>query len=363
MQNSVVFLLPNAADRPMGGYKVVFEYANQLSNDGYDVRVVYGIVSRPIANPYLRLAYKIARTFRYLKFRLCGGWSAKGWFALSPKIEELLRFDLAQSHIPKADFYIATAWSTAPSLAKFSHIDNDRKLYLIQSFEDWATTKDEVEATWRLPLRKIVIAPWLVEKGRALGVETTLIENGFDQHYFTLNNSISERNAYSVSMLYHTSPLKGCADGLSAIEIVKNRYPQLQATLFGTPERPSDLPDWINYTQRPNQQLHNQIYNNSAVYVAPSHIEGFALTPAEAMLCGAVVCATDIGGYTVVCHDNQTAMISPVGNAEAMAKNIIRVIEETSLRIEIATKAHDMIKQYTWERAYSKLKVLLSTVK
>lgn len=38
---SVTFLMPPFQYSPVGGFKIVFEYANELSNEGYDVHIVY----------------------------------------------------------------------------------------------------------------------------------------------------------------------------------------------------------------------------------------------------------------------------------------------------------------------------------
>ena len=40
---SVTFLLPHTGKNPVGGYKVVYEYANRLVNRGYKVNVVYTV--------------------------------------------------------------------------------------------------------------------------------------------------------------------------------------------------------------------------------------------------------------------------------------------------------------------------------
>lgn len=41
MYKSVVFLMPCIGRTPVGGFKVVYEYANRLVNDGFDVKIVY----------------------------------------------------------------------------------------------------------------------------------------------------------------------------------------------------------------------------------------------------------------------------------------------------------------------------------
>ena len=44
----VVFLFPRPTAGPTGGYKVVYEYANRLANDGYGVHIVYSVSIQPL---------------------------------------------------------------------------------------------------------------------------------------------------------------------------------------------------------------------------------------------------------------------------------------------------------------------------
>lgn len=356
---TITFLLPNAADRPVGGYKVVYEYANRLVRDGYQVNIVYGVAGRPVRGLWLRMAYRTVRAFRWMKYRWFVNFRPDAWFQTDPKVRHILRYDFAKHRMPESDFYVATAWSTAPWVAQYPIEDRTRKLYFIQSFEDWATSKEEVIETWKLPLTKIVIAPWLKEIAEKLGEEAALIKNGFDMDRFRLTVPIEQKDALRVIMLWHDHPLKGCRDGLEALMMVHEKYPRLRATFFGVPSRPSDLPDWVDYYCRPLPEQLNELYNEAAVYIGPSHIEGFALTPAEAMLCGCAVCATDIGGYTVICHHEQTALLAPVGEPGAMADNVGRLIEHPEWRIRLATQANLNIRNYTWEIAYEKFKSMI----
>ena len=67
------------------------------------------------------------------------------------------------------DVLVATGWRTAAPVASPA-AQAARKYYLIQHHEIWDGPADEVNATWRLPLHKIVIARWLQDVARDLGV-------------------------------------------------------------------------------------------------------------------------------------------------------------------------------------------------
>ncbi len=147
--------------------------------------------------------------------------------------------------------------------------------------------------------------------------------------------------------------------GFRALDIVHQKYPQLHVNIFGTPKRPHFLPAWYDYHQMPQKQDLNRLYDEAAIFIGTSQVEGWGLTVGEAMLCGCAVACTDIPGYREMATDNETALLSPVGDPEAMAENVIRLIEDDSLRFRIAEAGHKNIQQYTWDKSYALLKQVL----
>lgn len=363
MNNKIVtFIMPRTGESPIGGFKVVYEYANRLANDGYQVNIIYGITSRPIQNPIIRYGYYICRWFRWLKYKYFKSYSPQSWFSTHKNIKHLLRYRITENSIPNTTFLFATSWSTAYWVNWYHKIPSTQKFYFIQSFEDWNGDKNAVIHTWKMPLNKIVIAPWLKQIADELGEKSILIENGFDQNKFHITIPIEKKNKYSVVMLWHDHPLKACDVGLKALTLVKDKYPQFKAVFFGVPSRPKNLPAWIEYHQTPQAQEHLNIYNSSAIFLGPSSKEGFCLTPPEAMLCGCAIVCTNIGGYTVIAQDNKTALLAEVGDYNQLANNIIKLIEDDTLRFKIAHNGLELIKQYTWENAYRKLATTLQEV-
>jgi len=353
---SVVFLLPCSGAKPSGGVKVAFEYANRLAADGFNVSVVY-----PASLYFSSVSSKrkISAIIFYIYYLITKKYKADGWFKLDKRISELWVWELTENLVPQSDIYVATSAKTAGYLQNYKK--NSKKLYLIQHFEDWDWDRDKVLATYHGPFQKIVIADWLMKIMEENNETATLIQNGFDFDYFQKKVDFQDKNKLIVVMLYHIVEWKGCEDGFKALDIVKERYPELSVNLFGVFPRPKFLPEWYHYYENPNKETHNKIYNEAAIFVGPSHGEGFGLTPPEAMQCGCAVACTDIGGYREVCTDNETALLSPVKDYKALANNIIRLIEDDALRFQIAKTGLENIKNFTWERAYNKfLKVIES---
>lgn len=344
----ITFVFPHPADAPTGGYKVVYEYANRLVADGYRVNIVY---SGSLFWKRKSLYFKLTNCVRYVE-RLIKGYSGRRWFDLDKRVKEYFTLSLNYQHLPKSDIYVATTPYTAMYVKDYP---TDKKFYFIQGYENWGGVTDEMLLlTYQYPLKKITVAYWLKEIIASVGEYCDVVPNGFDFNYFRYTKPIDKRDKFSVVMLYHTAELKGCKYGFEALDLVKKRYPQLKVTLFGTPERPTDLPEWYEYYQRPNRDTHNRIYNEAAIFLGTSNIEGWGLTVGEAMICGAAVVCTDNKGYMEMAVHEANALVSPVRDAQALADNIIRLFEDDELRCRLATNAMEHIKQFTWDRAYKR---------
>jgi glycosyltransferase involved in cell wall biosynthesis len=162
-----------------------------------------------------------------------------------------------------------------------------------------------------------------------------------------------------VLMLYHDIEWKGSRDGLKAFLLAQAEAPELALTLFGVVPRPEGLPEAIVFHQNAKQAMLEELYNGTSLFLAPSWAEGFPLPPAEAMQCGAALVCTDIGGHAPYAWDGDTALLSEVKNPEAMAKNILRMVREPELRERIARRGHEVIGQFTWEKAGERLEGFL----
>lgn len=361
MSRSVIFLFAALGKLPIGGYKVVYEYANRLAKDGYKVGIVYPAYCARIGQSKLMKVLGICKgVLRYILNIITKGYSCRNWFKLDSRVKEYFTWSLSEKCVPIADVYFATAIDTSPYLNSYIRITNERKYYLIQGFEDWTgLSSEQVIATYRYPMNKIVIAHWLEDIVRKTGEKCTVINDGFDFEYFKKSTDIQNRNRYTVCMLYHNVESKGSTDGFKALELVKEQYPLLQVNIFGISPRPKFLPDWYHYYQKPDQDTHNKLYNESAIFIGTSWVEGWGLTVGEAMMCGCAVACTDNQGYLEMAKNEETALVSPVKDPVALANNIMRLISDDALRYRIAEVGYQHIQKFTWESSYGKLKKLL----
>lgn len=360
MKKRITFLFPGIANRPIGGYKVVYEYSNRLVADGFDVRIIYPAFLRLEHKSWIFNSLKMLKSsVKYLYCLITKKHSCVGWFNLDKRVKESIVFSLREKWCAESDIYVATSVRTAFYLNEYKN--KKRKVYLIQYYEAWdGVSEERLLETYRYPFEKIVISNWLYRIVSKYDSNCSLIPNGFDFDFFKRTVSAEKRDKYSVAMMYHIQNLKGCDDGFKALDIVKKRYPQLKLSLFGVYSAPDGLPKWITYYRQPDKETFNKIYNSAAIFVGTSWSEGWGLTVGEAMMCGCAVACTDNDGYREMAIDGTTALLSPIKNPSALAENIIRLMENDSLRVRIAELGYEHIKKFNWDDSYCKLKELLT---
>ena len=361
----VTFLIPGHYWHPIGGYKVIYEYANQLDARGHEVTLVFP----PCEN--IRTTFReapIARKFRSYRWAIHRRNSQRRrplvpWFALRPGVRLQTVPYLDERYIPSGDAIFATGWQTAPFVAAYAP-SKGAKYYLIQHYENWQGEEDVMRDTWKLPLRKIVIARWLLDKASAdfdEAASTTHIPNGLDFDTFNLDEPIEGRRP-RIGMMHHHHDWKGIDDGLAAIAAAKAQAPDVDAVLFGTGPRPDDLADWIDYVRAPESKALRALYNSCSIFLHPSWAEGLPAPPAESMMCGCALVAASNEGVRDYATDEVNALMAPIKRPDLLADCIVRLLKDDALRIKLARASNESIREFTWDRAGEAMDGLLKGI-
>ncbi len=85
-----------------------------------------------------------------------------------------------------------------------------------------------------------------------------------------------------------------------------------------------DLPDW---------------YNNSDLYISPSHVDGSSVSLMEALACGMPVLVSDIPGNKEWIEDGINGWLFPDGNVNVLAEKIMQIISSKDSFVNIARSA------------------------
>ena len=317
---NITFLLPDYTLSPVGGFKIVYSYAQELIKRHHSVTIAYGnFINQPL---HLWLAR--TKILRHVKV---------SWFPFTQEIKFVFMPTPKFQLLPDSDVLIATGVQTAHFVSMCPE-SKGRKFYLVQHLEDWITSVDEVYETWRLPITKLAISQWLVDLISVIDPKRNVeyVPNPFDLDTFFVESFEGSHDPRIVSMMWSTESFKRALDGLAAIEVAHEQIPDLHAILFGTAKKPRELPSYVEYRRRPFGAELRHIYNESSIFVHSSASEGYGLPPGEAMACGVAVVSTDNAG---VCEylNSHNSILCEVGDIEALGNGIVRMSVDHEMRM------------------------------
>lgn len=339
------FILPENGNRPIGGFKVVFQYANKLLELGHEVSICFlnNLYPEEVSTPF--------EVIKRAAKRIVKPNSASrniDWFSLNENVKVYYNC-IFPFEIPSSDVVVATAVQSVDFVMKLGR-QKGRKYYFIQNYETWAYDEEKVNKTFSLPLTKIVIANWLYDVVTKYTDDYVyIVPNFLNPKIFKQTNSLEKRNNV-VSLLNHELPEKNTSFGLSVLSEVHKSIPNLKVNLFGVYPEPDKLPEYVNYFYKPSQDtLRDKIYNQSKVYLLPSLLEGWGLTGMEAMIGGAVLVASDIGGVREYTYNKIDSFLIEPNNKQKFANQIINLLTNDSERISIAKLGIEHVERFNIE--------------
>jgi len=200
--------------------------------------------------------------------------------------------------VPDGDLVIATWWETAEWVNALSP-NKGAKVYFIQHHEIFPYLPvKRCEATYRMPLHKIVVARWLQQVMRTrYGDEMVdFVPNSVDRSQF-FSADRSKQSTPTVGVLYSAVPSKGLDTALSALQITREKFPDLRLLSFGSqqPNNKFALPKGTEFFFCPPQDQIRNLYSECDLWITASRSEGFNLPAMEAMACRTPVVSTRTG--------------------------------------------------------------------
>lgn len=337
---NITIILPMAKSnkKAIGGFKVIYQYANYLCKQGFDITIYYDCRKR---------AMKFNGLLRFLlmpvyKYRIKG---EPQWFELDEAIKRIAVVKVSMKHLINSDVIIATTRESADYLSSIKPL-NGEKFYFIQDFENWGCTDEDVFATYRYGYHNIAVSKWLQKIVQSeSGEKCSYIPNGIDFDKFGLDNPIEGRNPKSISMMYRSDTRKGASDGIQVLLKLQQIYPDINIVVFGVESRPKCLPEWIKYIEKADQAILRKIYNETAIFLCTSLQEGFGLTGAESMSCGCALVSTNTQGVNDYAIPGENVLLSDIHDVDSLVSDVKKLIDNNEFRISLAQSGYKSIRK------------------
>jgi len=340
----IVYLCLNV-NQITGGNRIIFEHANRLSKRGHSVEIwsntkpeelpfpchvpIHHLINDQLPSPSdIAIITDIGLT--YAIFQKISKISAKKYFFLAQHDMELVA-----------------------KLAGFTEIQELAKIFFKNPPFEY---KIVAVSSW--------VQKQLQERYHRISF---LVPNGVDNDIFHPAKPLINTDEPVVMMCFDGQNWKGPNESFAAISIVRqtikdcqiimigSTFPKIGKFINGVLEEISCFSWPATFFHRPKQSDLAAIYSSASVFVSSSWYEGFGLPGLEAMACGVPVVTTDSGGVREYAIPDETAVVVPPKNPEALAEGILRVLSNSSLRQKLIQNGLKKVKEFSWDPIIDKM--------
>lgn len=321
----ISFVLPFYAKEPVGGVKVVYEYANYLAEKGHQV-YLYMLRGKTLENVML------PENLKNCLVKLIIAHRRVSWFSFDKRVHRVSINVIDNAEIKDADVVIATSVETALPIANLNQ-RKGKKFYFIQDFENWTYSDEEVCHTYGLGMTNIVVADWLKQIVDKYSLNPSiLISNSINTKIFKVSSSPESRSPHSIAFHYRKESYKGAQYAIETVRMLYSKYNDLKVYVVSTNNPPDDLPECCVFLKNLSPKEVAEVNNRARVFICSSLEEGFGLPGLEAMACGCVLASSKYRGVLEYAVDGKNALLSPIKDSKAMVDNIVEVFDNSKLR-------------------------------
>ena len=118
----------------------------------------------------------------------------------------------------------------------------------------------------------------------------------------------------------------------------------------------------VSFVGSLDQQRLALFYAAADVCAVPSLTESFGLVALEAMACGTPVVGTRVGGLQTLIEDQESGLLVPAGDYQALAEAIAQVLTDHRLRMHLAHGARDRAEHFTWRVVGDRVQALYAKI-
>jgi glycosyltransferase involved in cell wall biosynthesis len=292
---------------------------------------------------------------------------ALGWAERIPGLRTILREPIYFWHLWRglkdvdiAHIFSASYWSflLAPAPASFfAKMRGAKTLINYHSGEARDHLQRFRSAKFVLSRVDKIVVPsgYLVDVFREFGLPASAVPNIVDLAQFRYRERTSLR------------PRLVCTRGFSAyysVDIVvrafaevKNKYPEAQLDLVGGGPLEGDVRklvadlnlSGVNFAGVASRQEIGKYYDQADIFINASWLDNMPLSIIEAFAAGTPVVTTSPECMPYLVEHERTGLLSPVGDADALAANVIRLLRDPALAARLAQNAYKESQNYTWE--------------
>ena len=298
-------------------------------------------------NPRLPGPLRLLQRIKYVRTVFTSGYY---WTLL---LTRLWRYDVV--HVFSASYY-SYLLSVVPAIL-IGKLFGKRVLVNYRSGEaedhlgNWKVTAVPI-----LRLADMIVVPsgYLVDVFAQFGLRARPIFNVVELDTFAYRDRSPIRPVFLTNRLLE--PLYNVPGVLKAFAIIQARFPDASLTVAGEGwMRPQleALAQELGLTKttfvgRVAFEEMPALYDAADIYLMAPDLDNMPGSVIECLSCGLPVVTTDAGGVPYIVTHEETALIVPRGDHQALAASAIRLLEDNDLARRLAREGRESCRRFTW---------------
>jgi glycosyltransferase involved in cell wall biosynthesis len=200
----------------------------------------------------------------------------------------------------------------------------------------------------------IVPSAFLVDVFASFGLQARAVPNLLDLERFQYRRRT--RPGPRIISVRNFEPLYDIACTLRAFQIVQQRRPDASLTLVGGGSGDAALRalarelqlTQVNFAGRVKPDEMPPWYAGHDIYIQSPRIDNAPTSVLEAYASGLPVVSTDAGGVPAILTHGEHGLLAPVGDHQALAAHILRLLDEPELAVRLADQARATCSRHAW---------------
>jgi glycosyltransferase involved in cell wall biosynthesis len=257
------------------------------------------------------------------------------------------------------DFVVGTFWPTVP---KAYEIAGNRAVHLCQgyegSFSAYQPLRAEIEAAYKLPIPKLVVARSLVSICRQFTEDVTYVGQIVEDEFYRAGTSRENEPLRVLLSGQSQADLKGIDDGYGAVAHARWFHQTFDLVRVSpwAPSREEPLDAVQEFHVALTTKEMTRLVHSCDILIAPNHHEeGFGLPAAEAMAAGIPTVLTAIPSYLSFDEKQDYAVFAPEDNAVELGEKLIEVLGDYELRERLRARGREVAEQWRAEKVAARL--------
>lgn len=207
----------------------------------------------------------------------------------------------------------------------------------------------------------VVIVPsgYLEKIFSDFGFSSDIIPNIINLERFRPKNAemLNASSTPHIVVTRNLEPIYGIPTAIKAISILQKTWPNVRLSIAGSGPQRRELEELVEqlnlgevviFTGKLNPDEVAALYQQADVMLNPTTVDNMPNSVLESLACGVPVVTTNVGGVPYIVENEKNALMVNAGDAEAMAKQVSRLLKDPALTRDLVSAGLEEVAQFKW---------------